>query len=210
MSRRIVLQRCFASLLLAVSLCVATATAQRRDTFSPAQDAPRRPSGPDAARAARANSINAFVQHLMEVKPDRRRELLAKNRRFQRLPAPQRRAIGNRLREFDKLPAERRELLIQRYQLFSRLGANQQTQARRLFRQWTDLPRPRRTAIVRAVRRLRNTQPDARAEMMATERFATLFGESEHALIERLLELAPPTDQRRDRQSAPGRNRQTK
>ncbi|MDA0207127.1 MAG: DUF3106 domain-containing protein [Acidobacteria bacterium] len=199
MSRRIVLQRCFASLFLAVSLWVAPAAAQRRDTFSPAQDAPRRPAGPNAARAARANSINAFVQRLMEVEPDRRKELLANNRRFQRLPSAQRRAIENRLREFDKLPAERRELLIQRYQLFSRLGPNQKTQARSLFREWTALPRPRRTAIVQAVRRLRNAQPEARAEMMASERYATLFGESERDLIERLLELAPPTDQRRER-----------
>jgi hypothetical protein len=196
MRRRIVLQRCFASLLLAASLCVATAAAQSRDTFRPAQDAPRRPS---ADRAARANSINGFVQRLMEVEPERRKEILANNRRFQRLPAAQRRAIEDRLREFDKLPAERRELLIQRYQLFSSLGPNQQTQARALFGQWTALPRPRRTAIVQAVRRLRNAQPDARAEMMASERFSTLFGDSERALIERLLELAPPPEQRRER-----------
>jgi len=188
---RIVLQRCLASLLLAASLGVATAAAQSRDTFRPAQDAPRRPAGPDANRSARANSINAFVQRLMEVEPDRRKELLANNRRFQRLPAAQRRAIENRLREFDKLPAERRELLIQRYQLFSSLGPNQQTQARSLFRQWTGLPRPRRTAIVQAVQRLRNAQPDARAEMLASERFTTLFDESERGLIEKLLELAP-------------------
>lgn len=191
MRRRIVFECCFASLLLATGLCVAPAAAQSRDTFRPAQDAPRRPSGANADRAAGANGINAFVQRLMEVEPERRKELLAKNRRFQRLPAAQRRAIENRLREFDKLPAERRELLIQRYQLFSSLGPTQQAQARTLFRQWTALPRPRRTAIVQAVRRLRNAQPNARAEMMTSERFTTLFDESERDLIERLLELAP-------------------
>jgi len=190
MRRRIAFERCFASLLLAAGLCVAAA-AQNRETFRPAQDAPRRQSGATAGRAAGANGINAFVQRLMEVEPERRKELLANNRRFQRLPAAQRRAIENRLREFDKLPAERRELLIQRYQLFSSLGPNQQTQARVLFRQWTALPRPRRTAIAQAVRRLRNAQPNARAEMMTSERFTGLFDESERDLIERLLELAP-------------------
>lgn len=196
MRRRFVLQRCFASLLLAASLCVATAAAQSRDTFRPAQDAPRRPAA-DADRTARANSINSFVQRLMEVEPERRKELLANNRRFQRLPAAQRRAIENRLREFDKLPAERRELLIQRFQLFSSLGPNQQTQARTLFRQWNALPRPRRTAIAQAVRRLRNAQPGARAEMIASERFERLFDESERGLIEKLLELAPAQSDRR-------------
>jgi hypothetical protein len=188
MRRQTVFERSFAGLLLAAGLFVVTAAAQSRETFRPAQDAPRRP----AAEDARANSINAFVQRLMEVEPDRRKELLANNRRFQRLPAAQRRAIETRLRQFDELPAERRELLIQRYQLFSSLGPNQQTQARTLFRQWTALPRPRRTAIVQAVRRLRNAQPDARAGMIASESFATLFDESDRALIEQLLELAPP------------------
>ncbi len=191
MRRRIAWQRCFASLLLAASLCAATAAAQSRDTFRPAQDSPRRPAGADADRAARANSINAFVQRLMEVEPERRKELLANNRRFQRLPAAQRRAIEDRLRQFDKLPAERRELLIQRYQLFSSLGPNQQTQARALFRQWTALPRPRRVAIVQAVRRLRNAQPDARAEIIASERFSERFDDAERELIKKLLELAP-------------------
>lgn len=194
MRRRIVFECCFASLLLAVSLGVATAPAQSRDTFRPAQDAPRRPA--DADRSVRANAINAFVQRLMEVEPERREELLANNRRFQRLPAAQRRAIEDRLREFDKLPPERRELLIQRYQLFSSLGPNQQTQARTLFRQWTALPRPRRTAIVQAVRRLRNAQSDARAEMLASERFTRLFDEFERDLIERLVELAPQRESR--------------
>jgi len=51
--------------------------------------------------------------------------------------------------------------------------------------------------VAQTVRRLRNAQPDARAKMIASERFTALFDDSERDLIERLLELTPP--QRDDR-----------
>jgi hypothetical protein len=197
MLSRSITWRCLAaSVLLAALWLPLQASAQSRETFRAPQDSPRRDQSPrspaaDRRRAA-AGAMNAFVQRLMEVAPARRREMLANNRRFQRLPTAQRRAIEARLQRFDRLPAEERELMVQRYQLFSRLNPARQSQARTAYREWSGLPRARRNRITQAVRRLRNSTPEGRLEILESERFAGLFDEEDRQIIERLLSLTPP------------------
>lgn len=195
--RNFVLPQALGLLLLASLAVAAPVLAQSRDAYRRVQTAPpreqsRRTDG-DRAAAAR-NTLNAFIQSLMQVDPEQRRELLANNRRFQRLPAAQRRAIQSRLDEFDKLPADRRELLLQRYELFSRLRQNQQSEARALFRDWNRLPRERRNRVTLAVRRLRNASPEDRRQALTSERFANLYVEEDQRLIERLLNLEPQSE----------------
>ena len=207
MPRRTITVRWVTGCLLLAALWLPTrGFAQPRDTFRPVQNVSpnnraRRaePKRPNSSRG----SMNAFVQRLMEVNPARRREMLANNRRFQRLPTAQRRTIEARLERFDKLPANDRELMVQRYQLFSRLGPNRQSQARTVYREWSELPRARRNRITQVVRRLRNTPPKGRQDLLESERFAGQFDQDDRAIIEKLLSLTPPraaTDRDSDRQ----------
>lgn len=192
-------------LLLAVLLLPVQSFAQSRGTFRAPQDSPRRNQSrraPSAQRKASTAGMNTFVQRLMEVKPERRREMLANNRRFQRLPTAQRRAIEARLQRFDRLPANERELLVQRYQLFSRLDPSRQSQARTMYREWSQLPRARRNRITQVVRRLRNSPPENRAEILQSERFAGMFDQEDREIIDRLLGLTPEQQAVTDRAPA--------
>jgi hypothetical protein len=93
--------------------------------------------------------------------------------------------------------------MVQRYQLFSRLGPSRQSQARTVYREWSELPRARCNRITQAVRRLRNSPPEGRHDLLESERFAGQFDQDDREMIEKLLSLTPPraaTDRDSDRQ----------
>lgn len=178
-------------LALAGMLAPVCAVAQSRSLLRRVQDSPRQDR---AQRPPNRPGLNQFIERLMQLEPTRRREMLANNRRYQRLPEAQRREIERRLEEFDKLPLARREMLIQRFQLFSRLRPEQQAEARRLYRAWSQLPRDRRLRITQAVQRLHNADPEARRHALESERFAELYDNDDRSLIEGLLSLRPEPD----------------
>ena len=151
---------------------------------------------PGTRQQARRQNTNDFIQRLMQMEPQRRREFLKNNQRYQRLPKANRESIEQRLKQFDKMPAEQRELLVSRYQLFSRLRPEQQKQARGIYNQWSKMPRERRNRVSAAVRRLRQAQPEQRAQMMGSSRYMEMFDEGERGMIEQILELQPAGQQR--------------
>ena len=90
---------------------------------------------PPAARRPAPNAED-FVMRLVQQPPERRREMLANNQRFQRLPRKQRQKVLDRLEQIDKMKPAERAQLIERYHLFSRLEPAKRERARELYVEW--------------------------------------------------------------------------
>jgi len=132
-----------------------------------------------------------LVMRLVETPPDKRRELLDDNPRFQRLPPFQRRRILDRLKQIDEMPPEERAQLVERYHLFSRLEPARRERARELYQEWVRLPPARRQMMTRAVGRLRGMEPSARPEALESGPMKERFSATERKLIGEIAELAP-------------------
>jgi hypothetical protein len=132
-----------------------------------------------------------YIMRLVEMPPERRRELLNRSPRFRRLPEPERKRILARLKQIDEMPSAEREQLLERYHLFSRLPPEKRERARELYRDWTRLPAERRRMMTRAVGRLRAVDPSQRAKALESEEMTSRFDEKELALIREIVDLAP-------------------
>ncbi|MEZ5367237.1 MAG: DUF3106 domain-containing protein [Bryobacterales bacterium] len=123
-------------------------------------------------KAARRGPPSAedFLMRLVEMPPERRREMLANSPRFQRLPPAQRRRILDRVQQIDKMNPEERAALLERYHLFSRLPPEKRERARELYGEWSKLPAARRQMMTRAVGRLRGISLADRAAALESGR----------------------------------------
>lgn len=143
-----------------------------------------------AARRA-PPSAEDFLMRLVEMPPERRKEMLAKSPRFQRLPEAQRRRMLDRLDQIDKMKPEERAALLERYHLFSRLPEQKRERARALYAEWVKLPPQRRQMMTRAVGRLRAIAAERRAEALKSEPMTSRFNAQERKLIGEIVDLAP-------------------
>ena len=132
-----------------------------------------------------------LIMRLVETPPEKRRELLDDNPRFQRLPPFQRRRILDRLKQIDEMPPQERAQLVERYHLFSRLEPAKRERARELYLEWGKLPAARRQMMTRAVGRLRGIDPGDRQAALESEAMKERFSASERKLIAEIAELAP-------------------
>jgi hypothetical protein len=132
-----------------------------------------------------------LVMRLVEAPPEKRRELLDDNPRFQRLPPQQRRRILNRLKQIDEMRPDERAALVERYHLFSRLEPAKRERARELYQEWSKLPAARRQMMTRAVGRLRGIDPANRPTALESEPMKERFTEAERKLIGEIVDLAP-------------------
>ena len=171
--------------MLGAALCCAT----------PSYAQIRRPAQRAAKKAiiqrAAARRAEDFIMQLVEQPPDKRRETLAGNPRFQNLPRMQRQRILTRLEQIDQMKPEERAQLIERYHLFSRLDPAKRERARELYRQWITIPGPKRQMMTRAVARLRRLDPEQRPAALASSAFTERFDDRERELIGEIASIAP-------------------
>lgn len=169
---------------------------RRQRDAAPQNIAPRSQVPQRSDKQARGDGPNVDGQllRLMQMSGAERRRFFETNSRFRRLAPARRQAFERRLAELDRLPAEEKEVLIQRFQLFSRLPAAKQSSARALYGRWRALERERRTAVSSAVRRLRQSDAQARERILASSRFEAAFAEEERNLIREIVELTSETD----------------
>lgn len=180
-------RRTMLAALVGVTMCCAAPSfAQIR---RPAQRAAKK----GIVEQRRTGGANAedFIMRLVEQAPERRREMLDNNPRFQSLPRPQRQRILDRLKQIDEMKPEEREQLVERYHLFSRLEPEKRERARELYRQWVKIPGPRRQIMTRAVARLRRLDAAQRRAALQSGAMTDRFNQEERNLIGEIAELAP-------------------
>jgi len=142
--------------------------------------------------AGRRPDLNDTVLRLMQLPPERRREVLRSNPRLRNMPPAQRRELLQRMERIDRMSPDDRELLLQRYQLFSRLRPEQQGEARALYRRWAALPRARRALMTRGVQRLRGLPAEERMAALESKGFQDRFSQQELEMLRDLVELTGP------------------
>ena len=183
-----------AALLGAAICCAAPLHAQiRRPGPRVAKKAGARkgivPRNPQARRSA--PNAEDFIMRLVQQPPERRREILAKNQRFQKLPRRQRQRILDRLKQIDEMKPQERAQLVERYNLFSRLEPAKRERARELYQDWVKIPSTRRRMMTQAVARLRRLDPARRPAALESQGFTSRFTEDERKLIGEIVEIAP-------------------
>lgn len=127
----------------------------------------------------------AILERLNRMTPEERQRAL------DRLPPERRARVQERLDRLNAMPPAARERLREQYDEFQKLPPEKQETVRRAFRDLNQLPEDRRPALRREIVRLRNMPAERRAFRMESERFRSLYSESERQLIRDLSEAAP-------------------
>ena len=175
--------------LVAVLGLAIPAFAQRPQKKNPAAGA--RP-GQQRAMPARPGPRQNVLDDLMSLPPERQKEFVRANPRFQSLPPRQREQVLRQMDKFNGLPPARREALRERYELFRQLPAERQDHARALYRRWSQFAPQRRQELMREFRQLRDGSPEDRRHRLESDDFRNRYGDSERELLRGLLELNPP------------------
>ena len=133
----------------------------------------------------------AIIERLNRMTPEERQRAL------DRLPPERRVRVQERLDRLNAMPPQARERLREQYDEFQKLPPERQETVRRAFRDLNQLPEDRRPALRREIVRLRNMPAERRAFRMESERFRSLYSESERQLIRDLSEAVAPVDTNR-------------
>ena len=96
---------------------------------------------------------------------------------------------SRRLNEFDALPERQKQLRLERYQLFRNLPSEKQTQARRVYQQWSRLPAPRRQLLMRDLQALRGMDDAARRSYAAENELQGKYSPQELQMLRQLVAI---------------------
>ncbi len=87
---------------------------------------------------------------------------------------------------------EQRQRVLDRMETFEHLTPEQQERARALFARFRNLPEARRQMVKRALRNLREMDPQQRSQVLGSERFRSMFSADEMEVLKGMSEIAPP------------------
>ena len=174
-----------------------------------AQEAPGQPA-PGPGRPARepGERRNAFgmrgghhgpgthagdwLRKYQNLPPDQQEQALTSDPEFQKLPAERQAKLRQRLREFNAMTPEQRQRVLNRMETFEHLTPEQQQRAQQLFARFRNLPEARQRMLRRALRHLREMDPQERSRALASDRFRNMFSGDEMEVLKGMSELAPP------------------
>ncbi len=100
--------------------------------------------------------------------------------------------MRERLRKFNTLTPEQRDLALKRMNFWSSLTKDQRQQLRDANQKLQALPEDRRVAVHRALRHLRQMNPQQRQQVMGSDRFKTAFSDEEQGILKELASINPP------------------
>ncbi len=133
-----------------------------------------------------------WLRKYQNLPPEQQEQALAKDPEFQKLPPERQDRLLHRLREFNAMTPEQRQRVLERMETFERLTPEQQQRARALFARFRNLPEARRRMVKRALRNLREMEPQQRSHVLESERFRSIFSADEMEVLKGMSELAPP------------------
>ncbi len=151
-----------------------------------------------------------WLRKYQNLPPDQQEQALAGDPEFQKLPAERQERLREVLRRFNSKTPEERQRMLERMETFEHLTPEQQQRAQQLFSRFRNLPEARRHMIKRALRNLREMDPQQRIRILSSDRFRSMFSAEEMDVLKGMSELAPPPGQGNpcDRNQAPPPDRQ--
>jgi hypothetical protein len=189
------------AILLATSTGLAGATALTSvDRYMPTPErravlqaaTPKRNTVQKGHQGHPARPLFEWLESHQNLSLDQQEKALASDPNFKRLPPARQTALRERLRKFNSLPPEQRQLALKRMQFWASLTPAQRQELRDANHQLQGLPQDRRVAVHKALRHLREMDPQKRQQVMASDRFKTLFSEQEQGILKELAAINPP------------------
>jgi uncharacterized membrane protein len=133
-----------------------------------------------------------WLRKYQNLPPDQQEQALTNDAEFQKLPPERQAKLRQRLREFNAMTPEQRQRVLDRMETFEHLTPEQQERARALFARFRNLPEARRQMVKRALRNLREMDPQQRSQVLGSEKFRSMFSADEMEVLKGMSEIAPP------------------
>jgi hypothetical protein len=181
-------------------LCIAgllslAADAQHRGSMPfhpPVQGNSQKPTKNHGNNPKPAHKMGDWLNEHKDLPPDQQEKLLENDPNFKKLP-PQRQAeLRERLRKFNNLSPEQQQRVRQRMDWLASLKPEQRQQLRDANQQLQGLPQDRQVMVHKALRHLRQMDPQQREQEMNSERFKSIFSDQEQGILGKLAPITPP------------------
>jgi hypothetical protein len=141
-----------------------------------------------------------WLRKYQNVPPDQQEQALANDPEFQKLAPERQERLRGVLRRFNSKSPEERQRMLERMETFEHLTPEQQQRAHQLFERFRNFPEARRQMVKRALRNLREMEPQQRGQVLGSDKFRSMFSDDEMEVLKGMSELAPsprpenPTD----------------
>ena len=169
----------------------APATTQERPQKEPGE---RRPGFGmrEGYRGPGAHHAGQWLRKYQNLSPEQQEQALANDAEFQKLPVERQNRLREVLRRFNSKTPEERQRMLERMETFEHLTPEQQQRAHQLFERFRNFPEDRRHMVKRALRNLREMDPQQRSQVLASEKFRSMFSADELEVLKGMSEIAPP------------------
>lgn len=162
--------------------------------LSPVQANPQKNPGPFKKKDAQppVHRLGAWLEAHKNLPPDQQEKALERDPGFKKLSPDRQAALRERLRNFNSLTPQQRERALQRLNYMAALTPAQRAQIRDSQKQLQTLPEDRKVMIHKALRHLRQMDPQQRNEVMQSDRFKSTFSDQEQGILKQLSAIDPP------------------
>ena len=158
----------------------------------PAQTNP--PKNNSANKGAQPGKMGQWLENHKNLPPDQQQKLLESDPNFKKLPPERQAELRERLRKFNSLPPAQRERALNRMHYMASLSPEQRQQIRDAGKELQGLPQDRQVMVHKALRHLRQMDPQERQQDMDSDRFKSTFTEQERGIITKLAAINPAED----------------
>lgn len=161
----------------------------------PAQtNQPKNPKPGSKGAAKPAPKMGEWLNQHKNLTPDQQEKLLESDPSFKKLPPERQAELRERLRKFNSLTPEQRQRALNRMQWISSLTAQQRQDIREANQTLQGLPQDRQVMVHKALRHLRQMDPQQRQQIFESERFKSTFSDQERGILTKLAEISPSED----------------
>jgi hypothetical protein len=136
--------------------------------------------------------MGEWLQNHKNLSPDQQEKLLENDPNFKQLPPERQAALKERLRKFNNMAPEQRERALNRMQWMAGLSPEQRQQIRQSNETLQTLPQDRQVMVHKALRHLRQMDPQGREQVLNSERFKNTFSDQEQGILKQLSAINPP------------------
>jgi hypothetical protein len=183
----------FGILCLSGLLSLSAFTQKPGEHHPPAQpNQPRNNTQGSKGGPAPAAKMGEWLNQHKNLSPEEQEKLLENDPGFKRLPPDRQAALRERLRKFNSLTPQQRERALNRMQWMASLTPQQRQDLREANQTLQGLPQDRQVMVHKALRHLRQMDPQQRQQIFESERFKNTFSDQERGILTKLAAINPP------------------
>jgi hypothetical protein len=152
---------------------------------------------PNAGNQHPPRKMGDWLREHQNLTPDQQEKLLENDPNFKKLSPERQAELKERLRKFNSLTPEQRERALNRMEFMASLTPQQREQIRDAQKTLQGLPADRQVMVHKALRHLRQMDPQQRQQVMNEDRFKSMFSEQERGILGQLSAINPPEGEAR-------------